>query len=54
MHEILRFVLFYHITYDPFRSIKIKITTFDRLFFIVVKHVSVKERHFSDKLIIER
>ena len=40
--------------FDSFCSIKIKITTFDRLGFVfvqrcvVVKDVSVKERHFSD------
>ena len=57
MHNIFRFILFYRIIYDPFYSIKIKITTFDRLDFmlvrrcIVVKNVSVKERHLSDNLI---
>ena len=51
MYNIFRFILFYRITYDPFCSIKIKITTFDRLGFmflqrcVVVKDVSVKERH---------
>ena len=33
MHNIFHFILFYRITYDPFCSIKIKITTFDRLDF---------------------
>ena len=43
--------------YDPFCSIKIKITMFDRLGFmfvqrcVVVKDASVKKRHFSDNLI---
>ena len=36
MHNIFRFILFYRITYDPFCSIKIKITTFDRLGFMFV------------------
>ena len=27
MHEIFRFILFYRITYDPFSSIEIKMTT---------------------------
>ena len=36
MRNIFRFILFYRITYDPFRSIKIKITTFDRLGFMFV------------------
>ena len=49
MHNIFRFILFYRVTHDPFCSINIKITTFDR--YIVVKDVSVKERHFSDNLI---
>ena len=54
MHNIFCFILFYRISYDQFCSIKIKITTFDRLAFmfvqrcIVVKDVSVKERHFPD------
>ena len=54
MHNIFRFILFYRVTYDPFCSIEIRITTFDRLGFmfvqrcIVVKDVYVKERHFSD------
>ena len=30
MHNIFRFILFYRITYDPFCSIKLKITTLDR------------------------
>ena len=57
MHNILRFTLFSRITYDPFCSIKIKITTFDRLGFmfvqryVVVKGVSAKEKHFPDNLI---
>ena len=57
MHDIVRFILFHRTTYDPFSSIKIKSTTFDKLGFtfvqscIVVKHVSVKERHFPDNLI---
>ena len=57
MHNIFLFILFYRITYDPFCSIKLKNTTFDRLGFmfvyrcVVVKHVSVKERHFPDNLI---
>ena len=56
MH-IFCFILFYRITYDPFCSIKIKITTFDRLGFtfaqryVVVKDVSVKGRHISANLI---
>ena len=57
MHNISRFILFYRITCDPFCSIKVKITTFDRLGFmfvlrcIVVKDGCVKERHFLDYLI---
>ena len=56
MHNIFHFILFHRITYDPFCSIKIKITTLDRLGFMfvqkcIVKDVSVKERHFSDNLI---
>ena len=50
MHNIFRSILFCRITYDPFCSIKIKITMFDRLGFII-KDVSVKEKHFSDNLI---
>ena len=58
MHDIFRFILFYRITYDPLSSIKIKITMFDRLGFmfvqrcIVAKDMSVKEKHFSDNLIL--
>ena len=57
MHNIFPFILSYRITYDPFGSIKIKITAFDRLGFmlvqrcVVAKDVSVKERHFLDNLI---
>ena len=57
MHDIFPFILFYRITYDPFCSIKIKITTFDKLGFVfvrrcvVVKDVSVKESYFSGNLI---
>ena len=51
MHNIFRFILFYRITYDPFCSIKIKITTFDTLGFMLVKYGPVKERHFPDNLI---
>ena len=36
MHDIFLFILFYRITYDPFCSIKIRITTFDRLGFMFV------------------
>ena len=39
MHNIFRFILFYRIAYDPFCSIKIRITTFDRLdfmFFVIL------------------
>ena len=36
MDNIFRFILSYRITYDPFCSIKIKITTFDRLGFMFV------------------
>ena len=49
---------FYIILSNPFCSIKIKITTFDRLGFmfvqrcVVLKYVSVKERDFSGKRII--
>ena len=58
MHNIFRFILFYQIMYDLFCSIKIKITTFNRLGFMFVqrcvdiKDVYVKERHFSDNLIL--
>ena len=58
IYNLLGFILFYRITYDSFCSIKIKITTFDWLGFmpvsryVVVEHVSVKERHFPDKLIL--
>ena len=57
MHNIVRFILFCRITSDPFCSIKIKTTTSDKLGFmfvqrcVVVKDVSVRERHFSDNLI---
>ena len=57
MYSIFRFVLFYRITCDSFCSIKLEITTFDRLDFtfvqrcVVVKDVSVKERHSLDNLI---
>ena len=59
MRDISRFILFYRITYDPFCSIELKITTFDRLGFmfvqkyVVVKYVSGKERYFPDNLIEE-
>ena len=33
---VFRFILFYRITYDPFCSIKMKITTFDRLVLMFV------------------
>ena len=58
MHKF-RFTLFCRITCDPFCSIKMKITTFDRLGFmfvykqVVVKDVSVKERHFLHNIILE-
>ena len=48
------YIILLRITYDPFCSIEIKITTFDGLGLafvyrcIVVKDVSVKEGHFSD------
>ena len=51
------YYLFYRITYDPSCSIKIKITTFDRLGFVfvqrcvAVKDLSVKEKDFPDNLI---
>ena len=55
--RIFRFTLFCRITYDPFCSIKIKITTFDKLGFLfvqrraIIKDMSVKERHLSDNII---
>ena len=36
MHNIFPLIVFYRIMYDPFCSIKIKITTFDRLGFMFV------------------
>ena len=55
MYNIFRFILFYRITYDPFCSIEMKITTFDRLGFMFVQRcVVVKEKHFSDNLILRR
>ena len=54
------YIILSRITYDPFCSIKLKITTFDRLGLMFVqrcvvvedeKCLSVKERHFSDNLI---
>ena len=59
MRNISHFILFYRITSDPFCSIKLQITTFDRLGcifvqrFVVAKDVSGKERHFPDNLNIQ-
>ena len=44
MHDIFRFILFYRITYDSFSSIKIKITTFDRLGFMFVQRCIVAKK----------
>ena len=44
MHNIFRFILFYRITYDPFRSIKIKIKTCDGLGFMFVERRVCKRK----------
>ena len=36
MRDVSSLLLFYSITYDPFCSIETKITTFDRLVFVLI------------------
>ena len=52
MRNIFRFILFYRITYDPFCSIKIKITTFNELGFIkmhLYKDASLQKTGYKRK-----